>query len=1072
MKHEEEPERAATSIQKWLLVGCIVFVVYGSLVPLQYVDRPWADAFHAFAHIPYLALGVASRADWVANGVLYVPVGFLSVAYLMGRTSQRPRSVLLGLAAVLSCGLAVGVEFAQLFFPQRTVSLNDIFAEWVGSVLGMGLAIRYAKALPALIASFFYSDPRRLRARMLEVYAIAYLVLTFFPYDFLLSGAELAEKLESNHWGWVWAGDALRPVHGMIRLLAEVLLTLPLGALLVRLRGTRMVGSAYAATAGLVLGGAVELGQLLLYSGISQGASVLTRMIGVMAGVTVCRFAPRWDSCGVAFALRRYCAPLLVLYLAALFALNGGLRADWMGWSGAVVQLERLHFMPFYYHYFTSEVRALVSVTAVGFSYVPVGVLVWAHRRSPLWAMALALVLSAGLEAGKLFISGGHPDPTNVLLACIASGLVVRLLQQLLPTERALASSAPVRTEPVTVAVVPGPASPARPGVALVAWVVPAVFWASMFPAFPVLVCSVLIGCGVAVWYRPAWVVGTMAAALPVLDLAPWSGRFFLDEFDALLWVGLGIAYVRTPRAAHGHVRQNFLRAMVAGLVALAYAVSTTRGALPFQLPDANAFSHYYSPYNALRIGKGALWGFLAWGIFRRFEAAGVDVRRPLAWGLVLGLAATVVVVLWERVAFSGLWNFSGSYRVTGPFSAMHTGGAYIECFLAVATPFLVVLLLEKRPWLVRLAGLLLLLATTYALMVTFSRNGYAAFVVAVAIVLLLSLIHARRMVRGGVIFGVLAGAMLLVAIPVFKGEFAQARMATVRADLAVRQAHWADALRLRDGDWATSLFGMGLGRYPETNYWRSTETSRSGTYRLDVEEGNPYLRLGSGNSLYVEQKVTLEPGQHYLLKLDVRAQAAGAQITVPICEKWMLTSFNCLWQTMDVGNAVGRWRSMELPVDAKALSVSPWYSQRPTKLSLYNPTPSSTIDIDNVRLETQSGANLLRNGDFTHGLDHWFFATDGHLQWHIKSLYYGVLFDQGWFGLLAVLAMVFLAWVRAAENAVKGDLVAGASLAALSSFLVVGVFDTLLDTPRFVLLLLLLVAACFHSAPPARSPA
>ena len=185
MKHAEEPARAATSIQKWLLVGCIVFVVYGSLVPLQYVDRPWADAFHAFADIPYLALGVASRADWVANGVLYVPVGFLSVAYLMGRTSQVPRSVLLGLAAVLSGGLAVGVEFAQLFFPQRTVSLNDIFAEWVGSVLGMGLAIRYAKALPALIASFFYSDPLRLRARMLEVYAIAYLALTFFPYDFL-----------------------------------------------------------------------------------------------------------------------------------------------------------------------------------------------------------------------------------------------------------------------------------------------------------------------------------------------------------------------------------------------------------------------------------------------------------------------------------------------------------------------------------------------------------------------------------------------------------------------------------------------------------------------------------------------------------------------------------------------------------------------------------------------------------------------------------------------------------------------------------------------------------------------
>ena len=1071
MRYAAEPVQAAASMQKWLLVGCIVFVVYGSLVPLQYVDRPWVDAFQAFVRIPYLSLGVESRADWVANGVLYVPVGFLSVAYLTGRTSQAPRSGLLGLAAVLSGGLAVGVEFAQLFFPQRTVSLNDIFAEWIGSVLGMGLAVRYAKVLPALITSF-YSDPRRLLARMLGVYAFAYMALTLFPYDFLLSGSELGKKLESNHWGWVFAGDFFRPIHSMVQLLAEVSLTLPLGVLLVRLRGNRRVGWAYAAIAGLVFGCALELGQLLLYSGISQGASVLSRMLGVVAGVVVCRHAPQWDSPSAARTLRRYCIPLLALYLPALFALNGWAGAHWMGREHAALQLEQLHFMPFYYHYFTSEMRALVSLALVGLSYVPIGVLVWAHRRSPLWAMVLALVLSAGLEAGKLFIHGAHPDPTNVLLACIASGLVVCLLRQLMPIERALAPCAPVRADPVTVAVVQAHASPARPGVALVAGVILALLWAATFPAFPVLVCSVLLGCAVAVWYRPAWALGILVAALPVLDLAPWSGRFFLDEFDALLWVGLGIAYVRMPRTTQSRVRQNLLVPMVAGLVALAYAIGTARGALPFPLPDANAFSNYYSPYNALRIGKGALWGFWAWGLFRRLEFAGLDARRPLAWGLVAGLAATVAVILWERVAFSGLWNVSDSYRVTGPFSAMHTGGAYIECFLAVATPFLMVLLLEKRHWLVRLAGLLLLLATTYALMVTFSRNGYAAFLVGVSIVLLLSLVHARRMVRGGVVFGVLAGTMLLVAIPIFTGAFAQARMATVRADLAVRQAHWADALRLRDGDWATSLFGMGLGRYPETNYWRSAETSRSGTYRLEAQEGNTYLRLGSGNSLYMEQKVTLEPGLHYRLKLDVRAHVSGAQITVPICEKWMLTSFNCVWQTIDVGNELGRWRSIERPVDARALSVSPWYSQRPTKLSLYNPTPNSSIDIDNVRLETQSGANLLRNGDFARGLDHWFFSTDGHLQWHIKSLYYGVLFDQGWFGLLAVLAMVLLALARAAVNAVRGDLVAGASLAALSSFLVVGVFDTLLDTPRFVLLLLLLVAACFHSAPPARSPA
>lgn len=1064
MRNSGDHAQASRAIWQWIFLCYILFVVYGSLVPLRYVDRPWADAVQAFGNIPFLALGVESRADWVANGVLYVPVGFLTAGWLIGRFRDASRTLLFCIAGAFSITLAVSVEFAQVFFPQRTVSLNDIYAEWIGSLVGIALSARYANGFQALIASF-YRDPGRLRAPALDGYVVVYLAFAFFPYDLLLTRPELAAKLASNHWGWWIAGDTFKPLHLAFQLLAELLLTLPLGFWLVRLFGPGSLNYRQAALAGLMLGAFIELGQFLLYSGLSQGVSVLSRALGVLLGLVLCERGAHWSVDAVALTLRGYTLPLVAAYLLALLYLNGWITARWHGWSGVQGPLDQLRFMPFYYHYFTSEVKALFSVTVVSLSYAPVGILVWAHSRPPYFAVALALVLATGIEAGKLFMDGTHPDPTNVLLACVTSWGAVHLLRQFFQRAPAVVSAAPAARS----AGLHRP-SHAGAGIFLFLCLTAAFAGVAWFPVFHVPLVLVLLCCAAAVWYRPVWVFAIIAAALPVLDLAPWSGRFFVDEFDALLLVGLGVARVRLPEGIRA--RPDFLLAMVGVLVALGYAIGTVRGALPFQPPDVNSFNTYYSPYNALRIGKGALWGFLAWGLFRRFEAAGVDVRRPLAWGLVLGLGATVAVILWERVAFSGLWNFSDGYRVTGPFSAMHTGGAYIECFLAVATPFLMVLLLEKRSWLVRLAGLLLLLATTYALMVTFSRNGYAAFVVAVAIVLLLSLVHARRMVRGGVIFGVLAGAMLLVAIPIFKGDFAQARMATVRADLAVRQAHWSEALDMRDADWGTLLFGMGSGRYPETNYWRGDGTHRSGTYRFEVEQGNTYLRLGSGNSIYVEQKVPLVPGQYYLLKLEVRPRVPDARITVPICEKWMLTSYNCIWLTIDLGKEFGAWRRVERRFDANALTVSPWYSQRPIKLSLYYPTPNSTIDIDNVHLETQSGANLLRNGDFANGLDHWFFATDGHLQWHIKSLYYGVLFDLGWFGLLAVLAMVLLALERAAINAVRGDLVAGASLAALSSFLVVGVFDTLLDTPRFVLLLLLLVAACFHAAPPVKGPA
>ena len=568
---------------------------------------------------------------------------------------------------------------------------------------------------------------------------------------------------------------------------------------------------------------------------------------------------------------------------------------------------------------------------------------------------------------------------------------------------------------------------------------------------------GVLIACAAIVWQRPAWLFTIIPAALPVFDLAPWSGRFFFDEFDALMVLILAVAYSRVAARTPGRSRIDIPISLAVSLVVLSFVISAVRGLLPFQLPDLNSFNNYYSPYNALRIVKGVAFALAAYGLLKRLGAHGIDARRQFRFGMAIGLGFTVVVILWERVAFSGLWNFSGSYRVTGPFSAMHTGGAYIECFLAAATPFLVVLMLGRAHRALRLACFLLLLATTYALMVTFSRNGFLAFAVAVTVVLLTEMIKAERLVRRSILFAGMTGAMFLVALPIFVGDFAQSRMATVNADLGVRQSHWKDAVSMRDSGWVASIFGMGLGRFPETSYWRSVSNPRPGTYRLEAEANNRYLRLGAGDSIYLEQSVSIEPGKKYLLKLDARPSRPDAQITVPICEKWMLTAYNCIWQSFNLGKEFGYWRSLEAEVSAKDISISPWYSRRTTKLSLYYGTPRSTVDIDNVRLETESGENLIRNGDFTQGLDHWFFSTDGHLQWHIKSLFVGLVFDQGWFGMVAMSFFFLLALGRAAKNALRGDADAGAGLAALCSFLVVGLFDTLIDSPRFLFLLLLL---------------
>ncbi len=58
-------------------IGYLIFVIYGSLVPLEYRARPFAEAWREFQNIRYLQLGIASRSDWVANLLLFIPLSFL-----------------------------------------------------------------------------------------------------------------------------------------------------------------------------------------------------------------------------------------------------------------------------------------------------------------------------------------------------------------------------------------------------------------------------------------------------------------------------------------------------------------------------------------------------------------------------------------------------------------------------------------------------------------------------------------------------------------------------------------------------------------------------------------------------------------------------------------------------------------------------------------------------------------------------------------------------------------------------------------------------------------------------------
>jgi VanZ family protein len=1082
MQNMPAVDSSSRSALAWAGLGYLAFVIYGSLVPLDFRPLPWEQAWLRFQAIPYLQLGIGSRADWVANIVLFIPLTFLWSGALWSRSNPALRILACILIVAGGVALSVGIEFAQIYFPPRTVSLNDILAETIGSAIGVALWLAAGRRLVALGTVVGAGGPGTVRA-MLTLYLIGYFALSFFPYDFLVSWPEFLAKLAAHRDSlFVSAGSCDSGLRCAAKLLAEVVAVLPLGLLI----GMRFRGGARALSVALLSGAAfgvvIEGVQLFISSGSAEGISVLTRTVGTVSGLMLYRALGALTTRTLQPYLRPGILILLPCYLVFLGVLSGWHGGTRLAMDEALGRIPQLHFLPFYYHYYTSEGVALVSALLNVSLYLPVGLAYWAwltgdrgKRRAGSFNQAglLGGILGFAVEVSKLFLAAQRPDPTNILLAFCAAALAYAVATLVMrsadSTETAPAPTPPVRqpVREIAVAARWGYRLFSLPLFALAGWGVYAypLGWGWLllgFVAYAALLSR----------YFSTWLI-VVPALLPVFDLAPWSGRFFFDEFDLLLLVTLAVGMWRAAENANARLPAAF--AVLLALFAVSGGIALLTGVLPLQAIDANAFSSYYSHYNGLRVAKGLVWALALLPLLRRSVGKGDDVLRLFALGMTLGLASVVVVTLWERLAFPGLLNFTNDYRVTASFSAMHTGGAFVEAYLVTALPFAAAWILLARNLLLRAAALGLFGLGVYALMATFSRGGYAALAVGTLILVVGMTLHGLRRQAWGkaaTALPVLLGVAALAALPVLQGSYIQSRFATLSQDFGIRKAHWIDALHMISPGWQTTLFGMGLGRYPETYYWNNSEGVAPATYQLAREGGNTYLRLGAGDSLYFEQIVALQPQRNYVLSFDMRSQHPGAELTTPLCEKWMLYSLRCQWLTTAI-RANGRaWGHYEVPFDSKALGAEPWYSRRTVKLSLYNQRQGTLIDVDNVRLVDREGRNLVANGDFSQGSDRWFFSTDNHLPWHLKNLWVEILFEQGWFGLLAFAALVLYSLAQLAAQAWRGRPFSAVLLASLGGFLTVGVVDSLFDAPRFTLLFfLILLSGAFAARQQASSP-
>nr|WP_315240273.1 hypothetical protein [uncultured Albidiferax sp.] len=311
-------------------------------------------------------------------------------------------------------------------------------------------------------------------------------------------------------------------------------------------------------------------------------------------------------------------------------------------------------------------------------------------------------------------------------------------------------------------------------------------------------------------------------------------------------------------------------------------------------------------------------------------------------------------------------------------------------------------------------------------------------------------------------------------------GTYMSERFSTTSSDMDNRVTHWTQGWNMLTAP-LDPVLGKGMGRYPASYFLTGAATEHPGDYRLKSEGGNTYLVLGGGKQRYmgwgeilrVSQRIRAPQGP---ISVALRVRTANELgLHLEVCEKHLLYNGGCFVGASGVKSMPGVWQDLRIPLGGKNLAGGDWYAPRMVAFSIATGTPRALLDVDNIQLLGPDGRQLLDNGDFSEDMQRWFFSSDrNHMPWHMKNVFMNVLFDQGGVGLLLFSAMLLAALWRVSVGTAKDHPLAPGIAGGLVGFVVVGLFDSLVDVPRlaFMFYVVLLLGLTVRQASAPRSPA
>lgn len=270
-------------------LGFLGLAFYGSLVPWHLQEVRFEEAWQDFWRLPaWRDPDFSNRSDWGTNILLYIPLSFCWLGcWCLDRESRLGKLLGTGCVAGLCLISSLLVEFLQHWVEGRVPSPNDVYAQAVGTLLGMLAWFGFGQPLIDWWRLQTSQNQRqRLLSAVLSLYVLGFLAYSLFPLDLIRHPGELYQKYKAGRiqllpeWN---TGISQAAIWGFT---SDVLAYFPIGIWAALIWSDERHPRTWIRS--LLIGGGVALGievaQLFVMSRFTEWTDVLAALVGVALG--------------------------------------------------------------------------------------------------------------------------------------------------------------------------------------------------------------------------------------------------------------------------------------------------------------------------------------------------------------------------------------------------------------------------------------------------------------------------------------------------------------------------------------------------------------------------------------------------------------------------------------------------------------------------------------------------------------------------------------------------------------------------------------------------------------------